>query len=297
MLSLLETIVIGGVAFLISISEGEILYSDYFVNEHVHEAATFFPPSWKPFTVSEVPMEEKKGEIPSTIVSPQIATSVSSPIVSEEVLTSIVTQYFYYNSHAFSATEYLSYLSKMVISLHNPIIIFTDVASVKLIKSQVKSTSHVFFITDYDFLKGNPDLPAVSDTFLLEQHDKDPNKDDHTKEEYAMSYSKTFAMKVASDKNPFKSKFFFWLDAISFKDIPSGHYHWPDPKDVQDAFQQREGEQCAFSYFIPMDVSDFRVGLSPPPLKEVIQGNTHFWLHNIITPLTYVSQALSLAVL
>jgi len=120
---------------------------------------------------------------------------------------------FYPIKSKFPTETYLNW-GKTFLSLDSPIVLFTESSLIHLFKS-LRGDKPIYIFA----------LPFIElDTWKLYQdkwiahHTKDPEKNIHTPELYAIWAQKAFFVERAVQVNPFKTDYFFWCDFGAFRD-------------------------------------------------------------------------------
>ena len=142
--------------------------------------------------------------------------------------TTIVTAYFPLTKAKHSQAEYLSWLENLLSFSRSPMIIFTS-ADFRPVLYRLRRNGSLpsFFIVDYQSpLEMAPIQPLVS-TFEL-QHSIDPKRAYHSVELYAVWCAKSFMLHRSTELNPFRSKFFLYVDAGAFRSSNYRFENWPD---------------------------------------------------------------------
>ena len=142
--------------------------------------------------------------------------------------TTVVIAYFPLTKAKHSQAEYLSWLGNFLSFSRSPMIIFTSTELHPVLHRLRRNGSlPSFFIVDYQSpLQMPPIEPILS--ILKEQPRIDPERARHSVELYAVWCAKAFMLNRSTELNPFRSKFFFYVDAGAFRASKYRFKNWPD---------------------------------------------------------------------
>ena len=150
--------------------------------------------------------------------------------------TTIISIYFPMKSKH-SKTQYEKWIENFLKSVSSPLAIFTDTTSKDFILSitpEIKDFT-IFYIYDdvWDILKELESERNINyrEKYINEQFDKDPEKNIHSPNLYAVWNIKPHITDKIATKNPFNSSFFLYTDIGAFRDgiIPD----WPNDNFIE----------------------------------------------------------------
>ena len=171
-----------------------------------------------------LPLLATIGVILSTQHTPQLY--LKSAVSEHE--TTIVTAYFPLTKAKHSQAEYLSWLENLLSFSRSPMIIFTS-ADFRPVLHRLRRNGSLpsFFIVDYQSPLEMPPIQPLVSTFRR-QHSIDPERARHSVELYAVWCAKAFMLHRSTELNPFRSKFFLYVDAGAFRSSNYRFENWPD---------------------------------------------------------------------
>ena len=151
----------------------------------------------------------------------------------------VVTCYFQLTKSKFTHTRYQAWLRQMLAHVKNPLVVFTTPADEPELR-QMRGALPAVYIT-YPSLWDVP--PAAHYRAMYQaQHGIDPERSIHSPELYAVWNSKVWFTAAAAAANPFRSRYFLWADAGSFR---NRHFNtWPDPARLDAAFASCKAADC-----------------------------------------------------
>ena len=161
------------------------------------------------------------------VLWPSSPLRLRTPQVEHEL--TIVTAYFPLRKAKHSSSEYLSWLENLLSFCSSPLIIFTSVEFHPILHRLRRNGSlPSFFILDYQSPLEMPPIQPLRSTFER-QHRLDPEGVYHSVELYAVWCAKSFMLNRSAELNPFRSKFFLYVDAGAFRSSNYRLEHWPSP--------------------------------------------------------------------
>lgn len=120
---------------------------------------------------------------------------------------------FYPIKSKFPTETYLNW-GKTFLSLDSPIVLFTESSLIHLFKLlRGDKPIHIFALPFMEL-----DTWKLYQDKWISHHTKDPEKNIHTPELYAIWAQKAFFVERAINMNPFKTDYFFWCDFGAFRD-------------------------------------------------------------------------------
>lgn len=147
----------------------------------------------------------------------------------------VVTCYFSLDLKAkHSKDEYMRWLENFLPKMNNAMIVFTDHFTESYVRKLRAGKPGI--ICSYDNVWALPRFSSFAHAYRTTQHDMDPERAIHTPELYMIWNSKMSMLNKAAKDNPYRSRFFFWVDSGSFRS-PHNFSWWPDLVQVQSIFR------------------------------------------------------------
>ena len=142
--------------------------------------------------------------------------------------TTIVTAYFPLTRAKHSQSHYLSWLENLLSFCQSPMVIFTTADFHPILYRLRRNGSlPAFFIVNYKSPLQMPPIEPLVATFER-QHQTDPERAYHSVELYAVWCAKSFMLNRSAELNPFRTKYFLYVDAGAFRSSNYRFKKWPD---------------------------------------------------------------------
>ncbi|GAA5823002.1 hypothetical protein JCM5353_007849 [Sporobolomyces roseus] len=159
----------------------------------------------------------KPGRTPSATGSKKMSGGVKSPVT-------IVSSFYRIDTgkkHRIS--EYQEWLTNFLGSVELPIIFYCAPSMAAYIRN-LRGNKPMTLIADYsDPFEMPPLLALGGKSWAEKQYQIDPEQRWHVPDVYGVWTAKPWIVRDASDRNPFDSEYFFWVDAGSFRDAQVKH--------------------------------------------------------------------------
>lgn len=197
------------------------------------------PPHAAPYaagTSGELP-EQYGWEALRSVMSVAVPPHGLGPDFSSEV--TVVTAYFQLTKSKFTHTRYQGWLRTMLAHVSNPMVVFTTPSDEPELRA-MRGALPTVYIT-YASLWDVPPAAHLRSLFV-EQHKIDRERAHHSPELYAIWDAKPWFTAAVAAANPFRSRFFMWADAGSFRSRP--FETWPDPGRVAAALAACGAADC-----------------------------------------------------
>ncbi|CAF1118277.1 unnamed protein product [Adineta steineri] len=149
-------------------------------------------------------------------------------------MTTVVAAYFPMAKSKHSPAEYLSWLENLLSFCESPMVIFTsnDYRSALTELRYRRGPLPTHFVVDYASPLEMPPIKRLKTTFE-EQLSMDPERNYHTVELYAIWSAKSFMLNYSAHINHFRSDFFLYVDAGSFRSKEYRFTKWPGRLPIQ----------------------------------------------------------------
>lgn len=158
-------------------------------------------------------------------------------------ITTIVTAFYPFKKAKHTSDSYNQWLMNFLAYVDNPMVIFTSEKQLALLYELRNNLSNkmslTMFITNFSSPHEMPPVKKLKKTFLR-QLDKDPERSIHSLDLYAIWCAKSYMLNLSSSLNPFKSRYFLWIDGGSFRNSKYRFRNWPDPKKMSIIFDNNE---------------------------------------------------------
>ena len=142
--------------------------------------------------------------------------------------TTIVIGYFPLPKAKHDHSEYLAWLQNLLSFCQSPMILFTTTDLLPVLNHLRRNGSlPSFFIVDYQSPLQMPPIKTLVSTFQR-QHQIDPERAYHSVELYAVWCAKSFMLNRSAELNPFRTKYFLYVDAGAFRSSSYRFEEWPD---------------------------------------------------------------------
>ena len=165
--------------------------------------------------------------------------SKEKPIISSIHTTTIVTAFFPFAKTKHTQDDYDQWLMNLLAYDNNPMVIFTCEKQfpllLKLRNNRTNKMLSTVFILNFSSPFEMPPIKNLEGVFKR-QLDNDPEKSLHSIDLYAVWCAKTFMLNLTSSLNPFRTDYFLWIDAGSFRDDKYRFTKWPDPEKMATIF-------------------------------------------------------------
>jgi hypothetical protein len=150
-------------------------------------------------------------------------------------ITLITALYLIGNKSKHDTSRYLAWVSNFYPTISTPIITFTTCDLIHSLKNWRHGLPGTAICYNLD------DVPAISKNKYIysNQNAMDPEKSIHSEELYKIWNAKSWLVLQVAIWNPYKSKYFFWVDAGSFRENRAYH-NWPHYPRLEDALKERD---------------------------------------------------------
>ncbi|CAF1037863.1 unnamed protein product [Adineta steineri] len=145
----------------------------------------------------------------------------------EKCTTTVVIVYFPLRKSKHSKAEYQSWIENLLGFCQSPIIIYTSIEH-QLILQQLRRNSSLrtHFIVEYNSPFQIPPIKKLVPIFE-QQYSNDPERAYHSIELYAVWCAKPFILNRSVELNPFRTKYFLYIDAGAFRSSNYRFQSWP----------------------------------------------------------------------
>ena len=192
-------------------------------------------------------------------------------VVTQHNIT-VVTGYFPFRKAKHSSSEYIDWLTHLLSFCQSPMIIFTNRDFYPTIyRLRHNATLPTFFILDYESPSEMPPIRSLIPTFKA-QHRDDPEKYYHSIDLYAVWAAKSFMLNRSTQLNPFRSQWFFYLDAGAFRSTNYRFRQWPDLS-LLESFLKSDRYLLGMIDRLPQTWCPLRYQVSEGPIRlDLIEG-------------------------
>ena len=153
--------------------------------------------------------------------------------------TTIVTAYFPLTRAKHSHSHYLSWLENLLSFCQSPMVIFTTADFHPILYRLRRNGSlPAFFIVNYKSPLQMPPIEPLVATFER-QHQTDPERAYHSVELYAVWCAKSFMLNRSAELNPFRTKYFLYVDAGAFRSSGYRFERWPSKSSIPTIFSNQ----------------------------------------------------------
>ena len=153
--------------------------------------------------------------------------------------TTIVTAYFPLTRAKHSQSHYLSWLENLLSFCQSPMVIFTTADFHPILYRLRRNGSlPAFFIVNYKSPLQMPPIEPLVATFER-QHQTDPERAYHSVELYAVWCAKSFMLNRSAELNPFRTKYFLYVDAGAFRSSGYRFERWPSKSSIPTIFSDQ----------------------------------------------------------
>ena len=135
----------------------------------------------------------------------------------EQYTTTVVTAYFPLRKAKHSRAEYQSWLENLLGFCQSPMIIYTSIEHQPILHRLRRNGSLItHFVVDYSSPVQMPPIKELIPIFER-QLLNDPERSYHSVELYAIWAAKSFILNHSTELNPFRTKYFLYVDAGAFR--------------------------------------------------------------------------------
>ena len=192
----------------------------------------------------------------------------------------LVTCYFLVSGAKHSSEAYARWMSNFLSPVQTPMVIFTTPElAPKIMKLRGKFAHLTELIVDFDVWTF-PSVLEHAEAYRSTQYLKDPQQTLHIPELYAIWASKPWMVLEVSKRNPFGSKYFFWIDIGSFRSQDHSHRTWPHLERLETFWKGHESKVLVGLVKVPSYEKDvkwwLKVNRTTPPMKNLIVQGTFF---------------------
>jgi len=169
----------------------------------------------------------------------RVSTYTTQPLsnVNEQYTTTIVTAYFPFKKSKHSKVEYQSWLENLLGSCQSPMVIYTSIEHLPILHRLRRNDSlATHFVVNYSSPLQMPPIKELIPTFER-QHLNDPERAYHSVELYAVWAAKTFMLNRSTELNPFRTKYFLYVDAGAFRSASYRFHRWPYDPTIKAVFE------------------------------------------------------------
>ena len=169
--------------------------------------------------------------IHDTPIRPQNPTDIdpSNPIT-------IITSFWLVPGSKHSKEEYQAWMQSFLSRVTANVVIFTSRVSWETM-GNLKTKGNVAFVFDYEVPFDIPCMQPLEHEYRAHQWFKDPDRQHHGPELYAIWNGKGCLVNRVIRENAFKSKYFFWVDIGSFRNAGwNTTTEWPALERVEHLF-------------------------------------------------------------
>ncbi|CAF1313626.1 unnamed protein product [Rotaria magnacalcarata] len=157
--------------------------------------------------------------------------------------TTIVTAFYSFKKAKHTQDSYNQWLANFLVYIDNPMVIFTCEKEVsflhRLRNNLTNKTSSTVFILNFSSPLEMPPIKKLEIVFIRQFH-KDPENALHSVDLYSIWCAKSYMLNLTSSLNPFRSNYFLWIDAGSFRNTKYRFRHWPDARRIKTIFHNND---------------------------------------------------------
>ncbi|GAA6011354.1 hypothetical protein JCM11491_002755 [Sporobolomyces phaffii] len=159
----------------------------------------------------------KPGRTSATAAANKMSAGSNAPVT-------IVSSFYRIDSgKKHRVSEYHEWLTNFLGSVELPIIFYCAPSMSAYIRN-LRGNKPLTLIADYNDPFEMPPLLALGGkTWAQKQYELDPEQRWHVPDVYGVWTAKPWIVRDASDRNPYDSEYFFWVDAGSFRDAQVTH--------------------------------------------------------------------------
>ncbi|GAA5863323.1 hypothetical protein JCM1840_007487 [Sporobolomyces johnsonii] len=138
-------------------------------------------------------------------------------------VTIVSSFYRVVNGKKHRVSEYHEWLTNFLHSVELPVMFYCAPSMAAYIRN-LRGNKPLTLITDYSSPFEMPPLQALGGiAWAQKQFEMDPEPQWHVPEVYGVWTAKPWIVKDASERDPYRSEYFFWVDAGSFRDAQVSH--------------------------------------------------------------------------
>lgn len=175
--------------------------------------------------------------------------------------TTIVTAFFFFAKSKHSLDDYKQWLENFFRYTENPMVIFTSKEMLPLVnnlrtaysKGMCQSNKNCYatmIITDFNSPWEIPPIKSIKDA-LMTQLNLDPEKEIHSPDLYAVWNAKAWMLQYVTEQNPFRSRYFLWIDAGAFRTENYRFGRWPNQERAVQIFERDRPHKVLLSLINP----------------------------------------------
>ena len=172
-----------------------------------------------------------------------------------------MTAFFLFTKSKHSLNNYKAWLENFFRYTDNPMVIFTSKQTLSLVKnlrttyskSMCQSDTSCYatrIITDFDSPWEMPPIKDIKDV-LMSQLNMDPEKRIHSPDLYAIWNAKAWMLQYVAEQNPFKTRYFLWIDAGAFRSENYRFGRWPNQERAVQIFEKDRPHKILLSLINP----------------------------------------------
>ncbi|CAF3989867.1 unnamed protein product, partial [Adineta steineri] len=156
--------------------------------------------------------------------------------INEQYTTTVVIAYFPLNKSKHSKAQYESWLENLLGFCQSPIIIYTSIEYQPILQYLRRNNSlRTHFIVEYNSPLEMPPIKRLVPIFE-QQYPSDPERAYHSIELYAVWCAKSFILNRSAELNPFRTKYFLYVDAGAFRSSNYRFQSWPYEASIHPVF-------------------------------------------------------------
>ncbi|CAF1137576.1 unnamed protein product [Adineta steineri] len=145
----------------------------------------------------------------------------------EQYSTTVVIAYFPLSKSKHSKAQYQSWLENLLGFCQSPIVIYTSIEYQPILQQLRRNNSlRTHFIVEYNSPLEMPPIKRLVPVFE-QQYPSDPERAYHSVELYAVWCAKSFILNRSAELNPFRTKYFLYIDAGAFRSSKYRFQSWP----------------------------------------------------------------------
>lgn len=159
----------------------------------------------------------------------------------DQPFVTIITAFFHFEKSKHSIDEYKSWLPNLFTAVTQPMVIFTSAELAPTLKSFRKPDMLTCVVTEYSSPWEMPPILRLEE-ILRRQIELDPEKFRHSPDLYAVWAAKPWLVNLTTFWNPFRTKYFMWIDAGAFRHRSYRFYQWPNPARLLESLVDKKND-------------------------------------------------------
>ena len=178
------------------------------------------------------------GQQLSHLHSPSFNTSPLANADDKDGIT-VVTGYFPLDKAKHSRSNYVLWLENLLSFCQSPMVIFTTADfHPTLYRLRRNGSLPTLFVLDYQSPLQMPPIEVLVSTYKL-QHKTDPERAYHSVDLYGVWAAKSFMLNRSVELNPFRTKYFLYVDAGAFRSSGYRFERWPSKSSITTIFSHQ----------------------------------------------------------